>query len=1018
VSPPYHRDRRRRLIRTRGLAEFRQTLLHLALSEDGESLEGERAGGVSSMRLAAARRAFVLPSRAAAGVFLHTLERTAIHSGRQAFIAPALLTREEWLARLHEDVPGAPPLLTRFEREILMERAAHGAAARALMPRAPFPLRPALIAEMLGLYDELRRRQHTVGGFVHTLFDELRVERGTDRGAEGLLHQTCFLGFAFLAYERGVKASGALDEHLLRARLVQQHAPMPFDHLVVAVADHPADPRGLWPSDFDLIGRLPGRFDLDVVLTDEIHDAGFRARLEHELPGIEEVRRQGGEAAAPLLVRPPDDAGEALCWTHRDREEELREIARGIRARAGSTAHELRESTAVVFQRPLPYLYLSQQVLGEAGVPFQAFESLPLAGEPYAALLDLVLDAARTGGTRESIVALLRSPLLHFAVSDEPVALEDAAALDVVLTERRASGDAESYLREVEQYFSGHASRGRLKLDRAVRAAHAATAIAEALRPFRDALSASQQLVTIARFLQAHQQMPCEDDVWRERYLRGRAAILTVVNSLAHACRLHDDRPRPPEALSALVRHWMERHTFAPLRAPGGVHLVDAIAARFGCFDHVHLVGLVENEWPERPRRTIFYTAGLLRALGWPQERDHTLMQRAAFRDLLSLPTCTLQLHAFQFEGDAIVASSPLVELARSMPWMPAPGEPPRAIFSDELLTGGGPLPAGLPADRLGWLDLRMRRPPLTDRCSSGFIGARPPEAYRVSRVDRYVDCPFKYFAEHVLGLPDEREEFSGLSPLERGTLVHTLFEAFYRQWQTQGRRAITPETLPDAIELFGRLTREHLAALPAADRALEEARLLGSIVARGMAERVFELESDAGGEIVDRLIEFPLEGTFSFPKLNGLAPREIAIRGKADRIDVFSTGALRVIDYKLSRLPDTDSSIQIAVYAYAVQQLLEARDGRPHPVSEAMYLAFGDERQTQGPLAAPGEATSAAVVVRASAFADAIERIEAGEFPPRPRKVSDCQWCRYSGVCRKEYVVEEAEQELGSDMP
>ena len=46
---------------------------------------------------------------------------------------------------------------------------------------------------------------------------------------------------------------------------------------------------------------------------------------------------------------------------------------------------------------------------------------------------------------------------------------------------------------------------------------------------------------------------------------------------------------------------------------------------------------------------------------------------------------------------------------------------------------------------------------------------------YRVSRVDHYVLCPFKYFAENVLGLPEERDDLAGLTPLERGNLDEAL---------------------------------------------------------------------------------------------------------------------------------------------------------------------------------------------------------------------------------------------------
>ena len=40
-------------------------------------------------------------------------------------------------------------------------------------------------------------------------------------------------------------------------------------------------------------------------------------------------------------------------------------------------------------------------------MPYQAADALPLAAEPYAALLDVVLTFARTGGTRESAIELL-----------------------------------------------------------------------------------------------------------------------------------------------------------------------------------------------------------------------------------------------------------------------------------------------------------------------------------------------------------------------------------------------------------------------------------------------------------------------------------------------------------------------------------------------------------------------------------------------------------------------------------
>lgn len=993
----------RRLIRAPDLRAFQRALASLTL--EGAPLD-------------ARRRAVIVPTRAAVALLRDTIEAEAFSAGRNVFVLPDLVTRDEWMARLHDALPApsdaegpaAPLLLTRIEREILFEAAANRSATRAGFEGAPFEIRPGLVSEMLALYDELQRRQRPVGRFRRALFDELKVERGTDRGSEQLLHQTTFLTFAFLAYERAAAASGKIDEHQLRRRLLASPPVLPFDHVIVAVADHPADPRGLWPADFDLLGRLPGFTRVDVVVTESAHDEGLRARLEEQLPGIEEHRLDGADVPAkpPALVVP--EGADAPCLVSRDREEEMRDVARAIRRRVERSASRTLAPTAIVFRRPLPYLYVAPPVLDEARIPFEALDALPLAAEPRAALVDLVLTVARTGGTRESIAALLRSPHLVFTVDGAPVTPGEAAALDGVLRERRAAGAAETYVEEVQRHFAGRSSRHAAEAARARRAAIAAGAIAAALAPYRSADSASAQVAALTTFVRRHERHDDAPAPWRDRDRRARAAVLSLLDGLTHALAQHGDQPRKGEAMTALIRHTLDEHTFVPERRHGGVMLVDAVAARFGAFDHVHVVGLVEADWPERPRRSIFYASGLLNPLGWPGDRDQMRAEQAAFHDLLGLARTTLQLHAFQFEGDAPATVSPMADEAATLPRETTPAQSSRRLFSDERLTVIAPRVAAPDTAAAAWLALRTSRPGLDDRRYRGFVEPQTPQPYRISKVDRYVDCPFKYFSETVLGLPEDREESSGLTPLERGTIIHKLFEQFYEAWQAGGQGTITPATLPRAVELFGRLTRQELSRMSEADRALEETRLLGSIVGRGIAERVFELEADLGERIVNRLLEIDLRGPFVFPQMGGFKQKTIEIRGKADRVDVFANGSLRVIDYKLSKLPDLDLAVQIGVYAHCVKQMLEAQDRAPHPVSAAMYLAFGDDRKLEAKFAGDATKVDMTVGTRAEEFANVTDRIESGEFPPRPVRPGDCQWCRYAGVCRKEYAEEEDE--------
>ena len=96
------------------------------------------------------------------------------------------------------------------------------------------------------------------------------------------------------------------------------------------------------------------------------------------------------------------------------------------------------------------------------------------------------------------------------------------------------------------------------------------------------------------------------------------------------------------------------------------MHLLDAQAARFGDFDTITIVGLIEGEWPERPRRNIFYSPGVLSALGWPSERDRRSASTAAFVDLLRSASRHVVISTFRFDDEALVEPSILIEEVES----------------------------------------------------------------------------------------------------------------------------------------------------------------------------------------------------------------------------------------------------------------------------------------------------------------------------------------------------------------
>lgn len=987
--------RQTRLLRTAHLRAFQRAIAELA-----SAAEPVRRRGC----------AVIVPTRAAADELRRTLENfwfaDARTVGREsALVLPDLVTRSEWHRSLSARLAGTRPLVTDLEREVLFLRAARAAVAGGHRP--PFAVRSGLVAAILDFYDALRRHQQSVDAFERLTIDALARDADTDRGAVRMLEQTRFLVAAFRAYERLIDDAGLVDEHGLRARLLAEPAASPLTHVIVTVADEVADSRGFWAADFDLLTRLPGLERIDLVATDATLATGLHERLHRLLPGMVEERFTTDDARMPVLVAPPRDAGR-LHWVSRDREEELADAVRRAKPLARAFGSAALDRFAIVFQRPLPYVYLARQVFGSSGVPYQAFDALPLAAEPYAAGIDLVFSAVTSGFTRGPAVALLRSPHFPLEADDRAVTPQEAAALDETLQQLRFLGGRDRLAVIADDLQAGTVSS--VPAGQARAAAHAARALIQATRalaPLEQKSAPSAQIAALLAFLRRYEILPDRRASWHERHLRARAAILGALDALGAAHARYDDEPRPFAELAATIRRWIEAQTFSPRTGQSGVHLVDAAAARYGDFDEVRLVGLVDRDWPEAVERTVFYPSSLLAQLGWAPDRDRRAGPRGAFHDLLSLAPHRVSLSTLTLEDDALVRPSPLLEdlTGQGLPVEHEPAAPPARIFTHEALIED-PLAAEAATGPAGtWLELRRGRTPAEAPIFHGATEPRGPEVYRPSAVERYLQCPFKYFADRVLRIAEERDEEPGLTPQARGRLVHEVLQEFFAVWQQSGRGAITADTFDDAVAEFARVAERRLATLAEADRDLERARLLGSAVATGMAGRAFEFETGSDAAVVERLLEYPLDGEFEVQGASG--PRAVQIRGKADRIDLLSDGTLRVIDYKLGGAPKAGLAIQLPVYGVCAEQRLAGYRRPNWRLGAAGYVAFADPRSFV-PLARRGKPFADAVQQGQQRFVSAIDGIERGAFPVRPAEPFRCAFCAYPSVCRKDYVGDE----------
>ncbi|HEX6535263.1 MAG TPA: PD-(D/E)XK nuclease family protein [Gemmatimonadaceae bacterium] len=274
--------------------------------------------------------------------------------------------------------------------------------------------------------------------------------------------------------------------------------------------------------------------------------------------------------------------------------------------------------------------------------------------------------------------------------------------------------------------------------------------------------------------------------------------------------------------------------------------------------------------------------------------------------------------------------------------------------------------------------------------------------------LERLGACPLAWFYRYGLSLylPDDPtyDATRWLDAIERGSLLHEVFETFARTYQ--GRR---PEIARDAARV------EML-------RVVDEALARWRVEVPPPGEAVFEAE---GAELRDAALTFlemertllergdrgrwlHLEYAFGSGEPAGRYAlrdgRTIAVRGRADRVDALPDRSLRVIDYKTGRSSyyakepakgpfNGGRQLQPALYAEAVGSLLGT------PVSRFEYR-FPTER---GGNEIVGYDASELAVAR-DIIAGLLDHVRTGAFVPTT-EAADCAWCEYQAICRARRV-------------
>ena len=303
---------------------------------------------------------------------------------------------------------------------------------------------------------------------------------------------------------------------------------------------------------------------------------------------------------------------------------------------------------------------------------------------------------------------------------------------------------------------------------------------------------------------------------------------------------------------------------------------------------------------------------------------------------------------------------------------------------------------------------------------SSGRIGLSNRDLFSPTRLEAWATCPYRYFLSNVLGIaaPEQPEEIATISPLDRGSLIHTILERFIKTAQEQRKLPRHDRTWSeDHIRLLMTIEEEEF-------RKVEERGVTGKPLLWEVAQA--EIRSDLRRFIAEdfdlrhkhRVSPHSVEKAFGIsdhrddeePPLGPVewsgAAGQIRFRGVIDRIDVSPDGSdALVLDYKTGGTTeytnmDRDpvrrgTRLQLPVYGLAARQLL----GDEVDVKVAYWFVsdkgnFKTRPQKPAPLDEMLEP-----------FADAVETITdgigGGLFPANPGKDrANCTYCDFKNLC------------------
>ena len=356
------------------------------------------------------------------------------------------------------------------------------------------------------------------------------------------------------------------------------------------------------------------------------------------------------------------------------------------------------------------------------------------------------------------------------------------------------------------------------------------------------------------------------------------------------------------------------------------VTLTAALADPVVRYDGIRVLGLTAAVLPAPLRFDPFIAVPVQRAAGLPQTSTAARLQQA-----------TALLRALQSSAPALVLSWP--ERGEDREWLPSPLLREFATQPAALRVPGSSLLRTLQAGAV--------RETFTDELGSRWNTAVPlPMGTRA--IELQSRCPFRAYAELRLTATPLEVPVPGITPSERGKLLHRALELLWRELEGQAglSRARDAGTL-DAlvVECARRAAVETLGQPLATDdpQGLGGFRTAATVREQARAERLLRTHVRLELERASFTIE-------ALERSGRIALGEAVLNARIDRIDRLGDGTQVIIDYKSGqpRTPDwlaeRTTHPQLLVYLQGIAGAVSAMAVQHLTPRQVVYEGIADQ--------------------------------------------------------------------------